>query len=117
MGMFDYIICEYDIDAPSGIEWQTKDTPSQYLDRYKIAADGKMWFEDYDTADLSDPNDPEDFIGCMSKINERWIEKPDFRGEVRFYGSDEQGQWWEYSALFDNGIIINIKRITPSVDE
>lgn len=39
MGMFDNIKCAM---VPAG-EYQTKDTPVQYLDNYEIRADGSLW--------------------------------------------------------------------------
>jgi hypothetical protein len=46
MGMFDYIACYYplpDGEDGAGMEFQTKDTDSQYLDRYEIRADGTLF--------------------------------------------------------------------------
>lgn len=97
MGMFDNIVCEYPIDAPKTVtEWQTKDTPNQYLSTYVITKDGKLQLD--------------------GKI-------VIFRGEIVFYGSEvidgkaDYEKWWEYSALFDNGNLLNIRRINPYQEE
>lgn len=89
MGMFDYLKCEYPLDAPSTVEeWQTKDTPGQFLGTYTITKDGLL---------LEDG------------------EPISFRGEIVFYGNetidgkDDYTKWWEYSALFDDGKLINMK--------
>lgn len=72
MGLFDYIRCEYPLpDGFDGdVEYQTKDTPNQYLDRYTIAEDGR----------LLDPDG-------------RAIA---FHGDVEFYASNWSGSWGKY---------------------
>ncbi len=119
MGMFDNVICEYPIDAPGGMNWQTHDTPSQFCDSYKIDADGHLWREDYDIEDRSDPN-AEGIMalaGCMTPVNKRWVRVESFRGEIRFYGTANYETWWEYSALFDAGKLLNIRRLSPADTE
>ena len=51
MGMFDYINCSILFDNPkwNGLEFQTKNTPSQSLDLYEIRTDGTLWHLEYDT--------------------------------------------------------------------
>jgi hypothetical protein len=58
MGMFDHLKCKYPLpDAgDNDLEYQTKDTPAQFLDNYEIRADGSLWHLDYDIEDRSDPN-------------------------------------------------------------
>ncbi len=50
MGMFDYLKCKYPLPDASDndLEYQTKDTPAQFLDNYEIRADGSLWHLDYD---------------------------------------------------------------------
>lgn len=117
MGMFDYLKCEYPISAPDTVrEWQTKDTPEQYLATYKIDAAGELWFHKVDREYVDNGKKGlEGLLGCMKVIGEEWIKQPDFRGEIRFYGNeridgrDEHQKWWEYSALFDDGKLISMK--------
>jgi hypothetical protein len=49
MGMFDEVRCLYPLPWPEaadfGREWQSKDTPAQYLDLYEIREDGTLWHE------------------------------------------------------------------------
>lgn len=105
MGVFDYIKCEYPIDAPQTIhEWQTKDTPDQFLRTYTISKEGYL---------LSDG------------------QTVDFTGEIRFYGNERINgrenyeKWWEYSAMFDNGKLLTLsllvaplfKEITEKQDD
>jgi len=115
--MFDYLMCEYPIDAPENVkQWQTKDTPSQYLDQYKIDAQGSLW---HYTNERLLPG-----VKGLGRVKVRtefeWVKLEDFRGEICFSGfevingKDDYEKLWEYSALFDDGRIINIKRISPA---
>lgn len=58
MGMFDYLQCKYPLPnaGDNDLEYQTKDTPAQFLDRYEIRVDGSLRHLDYDIEDKSDPN-------------------------------------------------------------
>lgn len=113
MGMFDYITCEYG-EVPD-IEYQTKDTDSQYLERYKIDADGALWHEYREYKWEPDPERKNDdgllaFVGALKTTLKEWRKLDDFRGEIVFY-ADKGGEWFEYSALFDKGKLISIERI------
>lgn len=119
MGMFDYIICEYPINAPDTVkEWQTKDTPAQYLETYKIDAQGNLWFLKV-KREFRDNGKPgiDKLTGCMHKISEEWVKESNFRDAIEFYGGEtingkeDLRKWWKYSAFFDDGKIINIKPI------
>ena len=105
MGMYDELICEYPLplDGMNHLKFQTKDTPAQFLDLYKIDKDGHLWHEIYDIKDKSDPNaeGPRRLFGCMARVNKRW-EKSNFTGEIRFYttiGDNHKG-WIEFSSIF-----------------
>jgi hypothetical protein len=120
MGLYDNLICEYPIDAPEGLSgWQTKDTEAQYLENYKIDKDGQLWHEyrEY-KAEMPSESDQEEkgplaFSGCLKTTLREW-RKELFRGDIRFYTSGPNETWWEYSALFDDGKLISIKRISPT---
>ena len=107
MGMFDNLICKYKLPIDKKLTeevFQTKDTPTQWLDLYEIREDGTLWHENYDTEDQSDPNAEgiKKFIGCMTKVNKRWEPVEDFLGEIRFYTGDDK-YWIEFSAYFVDG--------------
>ena len=144
MGMFDDIICRYalpieGLKIPSGFVYQTKDTPAQFLDAYEIRKDGTLWHEDYDIEDLSKaaawkkgnpgkklPKQLQGIygmVGCMSRINKRWVKLNIFTGEIRFYSPysidasgratndidfNNQSGWIEFSAYFYNGLLKEI---------
>ena len=104
MGMFDNL--EY-----RGRQYQTKDTPCQSLDNYKIEQDQTsghwyLWHEEYDT----EWDDDEGlFGGSIRQFNQRWVCCHDFDGLIRFYyyRSDEDQE--EYQALFMDGQMLKIK--------
>jgi len=107
MGMFDYIRCELPLPAPAaeGLEFQTKDTPAQWLDQYVIRADGMLWHEVYDIEDRSDPN-AEGLLrlcGAMTRVNQRWECLTEFFGEVFFYKFEAPQGWLEFRARFVDG--------------
>lgn len=107
MGMFDNLKCKYPLPNYKALPdelFQTKDTPSQFLDTYEIREDGTLWHEDYDTEDHSDPNAKGviKFIGSMTRINHRWEPVKNFLGEIRFYAGDDKS-WIEFSSYFVDG--------------
>lgn len=109
MGMFDYIRYE-------GKEYQTKDTPNQSLDTYKIEVDQEsghqfLWVEEYDLEWVDDPGMM--FGGHFKQINNHWTHCNDFDGAIRFYRQDEEDKkkWIEYKVLFMNGKMIKIEKI------
>lgn len=110
MGMFDYLRCHYPlpVDGANALEFQTKDTDAQYMDKYEIREDGTLWHADYDTEDRSDQN-AEGFarlFGCATRVNERWAFEP-MTGEICFHasktGNYQDGSWVEFSAYFVDG--------------
>lgn len=107
MGMFDYVRCSYPlpVEGANGLEFQTKDTDSQWMDEYEIREDGTLWHQAYETEDQSDPTKEgfEAFVGCMTRVNERW-ERDNYTGAMSFY-TDFKGGWLEFSALFKDGHI------------
>jgi len=110
MGMFDYLRCHYPlpVEGANALEFQTKDTDAQYMDKYEIREDGMLWHADYDTEDRSDQN-AEGFarlFGLATRVNERWAFEP-MTGEIVFYtsktGNYKDGSWVEFSAYFVDG--------------
>lgn len=127
MGMYDVVKCEYplpDGHNPTGEEYQTKDTPAQLLDTYRIAADGRLEHELYDIEDQSDPKAEgvERIFGMMTRVNKRF-EGVSFHGALVFYTSNVSGVsavgvvtsdnkppvYREYVALFKDGQLIDIR--------
>jgi hypothetical protein len=115
VGMFDNVICEHAL--PDGYdpteEWfQTKDTPTQALDTYKITADGQLLYEEHDVEDRSDPNATglARLRGMATRVNKRWV-PADFHGALRFYtfDRDDADVWREYVALYDHGKLLKIE--------
>ena len=76
MGMYDDIDCEYPLPLPQYQDngFQTKCTPHQLLDNYKISKDGVLLHESYDIEDQSGPDAEgiEALVGCMARVNKRW---------------------------------------------
>lgn len=121
MGMFDYMRCKHHL--PPGtpdLQWQTKDTPAQWMETYEIREDGSLWHHDHDIEDQSDPN-AEGLLalaGCMTSVNFRW-EPCLLTGEVRFYDSTDFGNkdaWWEFSAYFVKGQLKELHQVAGPVD-
>ena len=108
MGMFDYI--KY-----KGHEYQTKDTPVQWLDHYKIEVDQDsgheyLWHEARTIKMLSDEDSP--FGVRMESSNYRWECCHDFDGVIDFYRTEDKGDTWiEYHSLFMDGKLIKIEKV------
>ena len=106
MGMFDNL--EY-----RGRQYQTKDTPLQTLDNYKIEQDQDsghwyLWHEEYDS-EWVDADDG--FLGgTIVQSNERWVCCYEFDGEIRFYYYRTDEDQEEYRALFMDGRMLKIKQ-------
>ena len=112
MGMFDDLKCDYPLPAhvDKGTWFQTKDTPAQALDKYWIDESGKLWHEQYDIEDRSDPDAEgiERICGMCTRVNKRWEPLPDFSGPISFYAfkDDKRNKGWtEFLASFVDGQI------------
>ena len=107
MGMFDNI--QY-----KGEQYQTKDTPAQLLDNYKIEQnqdDGHwyLWHEEYDVDWIEEAD--RFGGGYMKQYNQRWVCCHEFDGSLRFYRSlkEDRSRWIEYRSLFMDGRMLKIK--------
>ena len=108
MGMFDNLHYQ-------GHEYQTKDTPAQMLDNYKIEQDQisglwYLWHEEYDSEWQEDGGF---FGGHLKQYNQRWVRCDNFDGVVDFYRSADNTttvpeNWIEYHALFMDGRLLKI---------
>lgn len=115
MGMFDYLRCEYPlpVDGANELEYQTKDTPSQFLENYKIEKDGTLSYESCRYEDRSDQtlSGIMRLAGMMTRIVEGW-EKVCFTGEIRFYTTiEEDAKWIEFSSYFVDGKLKELVQI------
>lgn len=97
-----------------GREYQTKDTPEQLLDNYKIEQDQDsghwyLWHEEYDSQWVEE----EGFFlgGTLQQSNHRWVCCNDFDGLIRFYYYRTEEDQEEYEALFMDGRMLKIKVI------
>lgn len=102
MGMFDYLRIDkamLPVELPEGFvaQWQTKDTPEQYLETYEITAEGELrrveWNGD------TEQYEPVEVLG-------------DFHGDLRFYTSHPMtDEWFEFNARFTEGKLSRIWRV------
>jgi hypothetical protein len=106
MGMFDYIHFE-------GKEYQTKDTPEQYMATYEIRGD-ELWSKEVEYEWVEDENAL--FGGYVNEISHEWSFRKDFDGKIIFYREDmenggyKNNAWIEYQALFMDGKIIKMEK-------
>jgi hypothetical protein len=75
------------------VQYQTKDTPLQTLDNYKIEQDQdsghwRLWHEEYDAEWIEEEGL---FGGTLVQSNWRWVRCDDFDGEIRFYYYRSEG--------------------------
>jgi hypothetical protein len=107
MGMFDHIHYK-------GKEYQTKDTPNQMLDNYKIEQDQTsghwfLWHEEYESEWVEEAD--RFGGGYLKQHNHHWVCCNDFDGLIRFYWYRSEEDQEEYEALFMNGQMLKIKTI------
>jgi hypothetical protein len=142
MGMFDELKCHYPLPlaGANALDYQTKDTPAQFLDEYEIRADGTLWHEAYDIEDRSElgkwkrehpgQDPPPDKTGIMSiaglmtRVNKRW-EQITLTGEIEFHtiysivdgklkNAIAKDRWLSWSAYFVDGKLNQIHLLENS---
>ena len=112
MGMFDYLLYE-------GYEYQTKDTPKQFCDKFKLEKDQVsgvlgLWHENYDAEWVEGEGL---FGGSIKQFNYRWEHCADFTGTIYFYREDranggwKSDKWIEYKAKIIDGNCVTIEQI------
>jgi hypothetical protein len=107
MGMFDWVEFE-------GQQYQTKDTPRQLCDNYRIDELGRLWEQQYDAEWVVGEGL---FGGHLHQSNQRWVECQDFTGPMRFYREDQErggyrtDSWIEWNAEFKCGQMISLKLV------
>ena len=114
MGMFDYVHYQ-------GKQYQSKDTPNQLIDKYKIETDetsgqDTLWVQEYD---MEYVEEPELWMkGYFKQINQRWVRLEDFDGLIKFYRQGEDKKSWiNYKALFMDGVVIKLTCVVENGDE
>ncbi len=100
MGVYDYLRCEYPlpVGGVNDVEYQTKDTPSQWCDNYEITKDGRLRHKEWDGDD-------------------KWIYHDDISGEIYFYELFECGRWLEFCADFLDGVLLEIRLVSDTTEE
>jgi hypothetical protein len=113
MGLFDSVRCHYplpDLDDQD-LEYQSKTTPAQSLDRYVITPDGRLLHEAYDTRLEETPAAPFGFY--LHRENLRW-EAVDFRGQLEIHTAvdlpDGRWRWCSYLLWFKGGRVADVQR-------
>jgi len=102
MGMFDYLRIDkamLPVQLPDGMreDWQTKDTPEQYLRTYQITADRELHLLKWDKEKEGY------FFECALD---------DYHGDLRFYTSHPTThEWFEFNARFTDGKLSRIWRV------
>lgn len=102
MGMFDYIHVKMplptDPESPGNVVYfQTKDTPSQSLDKYTIETDGSL----IEHAVRFEERSNSVTIAIPEPEKDRALP---FHGDLRFHHYEVKAdEWWEYTARFTDG--------------
>ncbi len=96
--MFDYVRfkASLPVEIPSDwhAQWQTKDTPQQYLWIYEVTENGELWEHGWPIED----HPP------------RRLE--DFHGDICFYDSHHiTKEWFEFIARFTDGKLSRVWRV------
>ena len=109
MGMFDYLNFR-------GNDYQSKDTPNQWMANYAIREDGTLWVEESDGEWIKDENSL--LGGYIKESNHRWVQVENYTGEIRFYRhlDKEYKVWEEFSAYFVQGQLKHLVPIDPPSD-
>lgn len=125
MGMFDYLRCEYPLPDEKFQHWnfQTKSTPSQFMDNYLITQDGRlvrtsttvaMTEEEMDAAQMEAEAAGHSIYPLMKM--EAIEEEVPYHGDIFFYGY-EPPVWVEFQARFTNGRLEWIKKVSEEGED
>lgn len=102
MGLFDELRCKYPlpIAGANDLLFQTKSFDSPYMDQYEIREDGTIWYETYVLRHEENADAPLGFY--QRRDDATWVQLTT-TDEVRFYTSDANEKWIEFSAHFVGG--------------
>ena len=107
--MFDYVYYK-------GKEYQSKDTPCQLCDKYKIEEEQEtgqlyLWHEAYKAKWVKDSDTISGYR--LETWDHRWEHCDEFDGVINFYRQDRPIEAWvEYKALFMNGVALKLEKIS-----
>lgn len=111
MGMFDSVICHYelpDLEEDIGIHFQSKCTEEQYCSTYVISMEGDLWLHKHDQIVR---NDKDNFFGfsisCINFRIERCFDSSDI--EIHHY-VHETGMYYSFVFVFEGGSVQNVYR-------
>jgi hypothetical protein len=105
MSIYDEIKFDYELPFNlTGSTFQTKDTPSQCLDNYKIDKDGVLWVERYNIEIDKNKFENNEIRGLLKKINKIWVPLNNFIGGIKFYIYEDE-KLYVFSSYFVNGIL------------
>lgn len=106
--MYDWVKIEYPlaIKGANEIDYQTKNTPEQCYERYKIDRYGRLWWQEckYEWVDKDK----------LKSVDKKWVRIKDFSGEVNLVGplKGEDGYTGvDWCFVFANGKMISFKRL------
>jgi hypothetical protein len=101
MSLYDELLCLYPLPDgwdPTGRVFQTKDTPTRYLDRYVLRADGTLAHESTGAVVA--------FHGALTF----YTGNISYTGPDGYVTEDDQDAWWaEYVALYDHGTLLKLE--------
>ena len=131
MGMFDTIHCKYPLpDLTSSNyekDFQTKDFEC-VLDNYTITEKGRLILHDCIYEEVPEEErqyygtpewEKDEFyklVGCIKTVPTEDIDM-NYNGQLNFYTIGEHNEWLEFDALFEEGVIKEIKRIKRDYGE
>lgn len=107
MGMFDYINYE-------DHEYQTKDTPDQFMSTYEIRG-SELWYKKVESEWFEE--DDSLFGGYLKEISHEWIFLNNFDGSIVISREDEENggykndAWVTYKMLFMDGKLIKLVKV------
>jgi hypothetical protein len=107
MGLFDRVCCRYPLPDPEcqDLEYQSKDTPSQWMDNYEITPEGYLLHESYE-------HGADRWPGHASTENPKWV-RVEYRGELEIHTilepPDQPGRWVSYLFWFRDGRVVDMQ--------
>jgi len=124
MGMFDNVTIRWPLPWPEvqNSQWQSKDTPTQFLNDYEVREDGTLWHLAYDQRIEKDAKHPMGFH--LYRDNERW-EQVDWDGGIEcheYIEHENRPGGMEYSVTFwfRNGRVADAvywkQDLSPAID-
>jgi len=124
MGMFDWLDCKYplpDGHVSKDHEFQTKDTPLQFLEVYTITAAGRLVADECHYEEVTkefwervekDAKASDDLRGRVRRVVDSADVDQNFHGALVFYGDSEtDGFWRTYRARFTDGALVRIELV------